>query len=92
MTQPIANLRAPIDFYIELHIKRDRRYHMELRNNSVDGSYLIDDVSMLVRNVNYRIFLVGMEMNNMRYSIVLIPKAVNQIPTTGQAAKKKCKK
>jgi hypothetical protein len=24
-------------------------------------------------------------------AIVLIPKAVNQIPTTGQAAKKKCK-
>ncbi|CAM0149110.1 unnamed protein product [Urochloa decumbens] len=49
-TQPIANLREPIDFYIELQIKRDRGYHTELRKNSQDGSYPIDAVSMPVRN------------------------------------------
>ncbi|KAF8657248.1 hypothetical protein HU200_009851 [Digitaria exilis] len=57
--QPIANLREPIDFYIELQIKRDRGYHTELRKNSQDGSYLIDAVSMPVRNVNYSIFSCG---------------------------------
>nr|ADK12617.1 RNA polymerase alpha subunit [Achnatherum inebrians] len=52
--QPIANLTEPIDFCIELQIKRDRGYQTELRNNYQDGSYPIDAVSMPVRNVNYR--------------------------------------
>ncbi|RCV04520.1 hypothetical protein SETIT_1G007500v2 [Setaria italica] len=56
--QPIANLREPIDFYIELQIKRDRGYHTELRKNSQDGSYPIDVVSMPIRNVNYSIFYI----------------------------------
>jgi DNA-directed RNA polymerase subunit alpha len=58
-TQPIANLREPIDFCIELQIKRDRGYHTELKKNSQDGSYPIDAVSMPVRNVNYSIFSCG---------------------------------
>jgi hypothetical protein len=66
-TQPIANLREPVDFCIELQIKRDRAYHTELRKNSQDGNYPIDVVFMPVRNVNYNIFLVGMEMKNTRY-------------------------
>jgi DNA-directed RNA polymerase subunit alpha len=52
MTQPITNLREPIDFCIELQIKRDRGYHTELRKNTQDGSYLIDVVFMHVRNLN----------------------------------------
>jgi DNA-directed RNA polymerase alpha subunit len=40
MTQPITNLREPVDFCIELQIKRDRGYHTELRKNSQDGSIL----------------------------------------------------
>ena len=59
MNQPIANLRNPIDFCIELQIKRDRGYHTELSKNSQDGSYPIDAVSMPVRNVNYSIFSCG---------------------------------
>nr|AEP26949.1 RNA polymerase alpha subunit [Panicum hirtum] len=51
--------REPIDFHIELQIKRDRGYHTELRKNSQDGSYPIDAVSMPVRNVNYSIFSCG---------------------------------
>ncbi|RCV33156.1 hypothetical protein SETIT_7G059900v2 [Setaria italica] len=47
-TQPIANLREPIDFCIELQIKGDRGYHTELRKNSQDGSYPIDAISMPV--------------------------------------------
>jgi hypothetical protein len=30
-------------------------------------------------------------LSKLQISILIIPKAVNQIPTTGQAAKKKCK-
>jgi DNA-directed RNA polymerase subunit alpha len=66
-TQPIANLKDPVDFYIELQIKRDHGYHTELRKNSQDGSYPIDAVSMPVRHVNYSIFSCGMEMKKMRY-------------------------
>nr|YP_009457322.1 RNA polymerase alpha subunit [Kuruna debilis]AUL76580.1 RNA polymerase alpha subunit [Kuruna debilis] len=57
--QPIANLTEPMDFCIELQIKRDRGYHTELRKNSQDGSYPIDAVSMPVRNVNSSIFSCG---------------------------------
>jgi DNA-directed RNA polymerase subunit alpha len=32
--QPIANLREPINFCIELQMKRDRRYQMEPRSTS----------------------------------------------------------
>nr|YP_009135888.1 RNA polymerase alpha subunit [Lithachne pauciflora]AIM54065.1 RNA polymerase alpha subunit [Lithachne pauciflora] len=59
MAQPIANLTEPIDFCIELQIKRDRGYHTEFRKNSQDGSYPIDAVSMPVRNVNSGIFSCG---------------------------------
>lgn len=58
-SQPIANLTEPIDFCIELQIKRDRGYQTELRKNYQDGSYPIDAVSMPVRNVNYSIFSCG---------------------------------
>ncbi|VAH75173.1 unnamed protein product [Triticum turgidum subsp. durum] len=57
--QPIANLTEPIDFCIDLQIKRDRGYQTELRKNYQDGSYPIDVVSMPVRNVNYSIFSCG---------------------------------
>src|SRR3954467_5578554 len=57
--QPIANLTEPIDFCIDLQIKRDRGYQTELRKNYQDGSYPIDAVSMPVRNVNYSIFSCG---------------------------------
>jgi DNA-directed RNA polymerase subunit alpha len=57
--QPIANLTEPINFCIELQIKRDRGYQTELRKNYQDGSYPIDAVSMPVRNVNYSIFSCG---------------------------------
>nr|YP_009924183.1 RNA polymerase alpha subunit [Avenella flexuosa]QNC67962.1 RNA polymerase alpha subunit [Avenella flexuosa] len=58
-SQPIANLTEPIDFCIELQIKRDRGYQTELRKNYQDGSYPIDAVYMPVRNVNYSIFSCG---------------------------------
>ncbi|VAI73451.1 unnamed protein product [Triticum turgidum subsp. durum] len=57
--QPIANLTEPIDFCIDLQIKRDRGYQTELRKNYQDGSYPIDVVSMPVRNVNYGFFSCG---------------------------------
>lgn len=50
--QPIANLTEPIDFCIQLQIKRDRGYQTELRKNYQDGSYPIDAVSMPVRNAS----------------------------------------
>jgi hypothetical protein len=49
-SQPIANLTEPIDFCIELQIKRDRGYQTELRKNYQDGSYPIDAVSMPVEH------------------------------------------
>nr|YP_009246136.1 RNA polymerase alpha subunit [Distichlis spicata]AMB36034.1 RNA polymerase alpha subunit [Distichlis spicata] len=58
-TQPIANLRDPMDFCIELQIKRDRGYHPQRIKNSKDGSYPIDAVFMPVRNVNYNVFSRG---------------------------------
>nr|QXO04147.1 RNA polymerase alpha subunit [Goodyera schlechtendaliana] len=58
-TQHIANLTEPIDFFIELQIKRDRGYHLKSTNNSHDGSYPIDIVSMPIRNVNYSIHSYG---------------------------------
>ncbi|XBJ23525.1 hypothetical protein VPH35_001649 [Triticum aestivum] len=70
--QPIANLTEPIDFCIDLQIKRDRGYQTELGKNYQDGSYPIDVVSMPVRNVKYSIFLVGMEMKNTRYFFLKI--------------------
>nr|YP_003587699.1 RNA polymerase alpha subunit [Anomochloa marantoidea]ACT15437.1 RNA polymerase alpha subunit [Anomochloa marantoidea] len=57
--QHIATLTEPIDFCIELQIKRDRGYYTELRKNSQDESYPIDAVSMPVQNVNYSIFSCG---------------------------------
>nr|YP_009451969.1 RpoA [Phyllorachis sagittata]ARQ28284.1 RpoA [Phyllorachis sagittata] len=69
-TQPIANLTEPLDFCIELEIKRDRGYHTELRKNSQDGSYPIDAVSMPVRNVNYSIFSCG--NGNAKYEILFL--------------------
>nr|ANO45136.1 RNA polymerase alpha subunit [Campynemanthe viridiflora] len=58
-TQHIANLTEPIDLYIGLQIKRGRGYHMKPRNNSQDGSYPIDAVSMPVRNANHSIHSYG---------------------------------
>nr|QXO04061.1 RNA polymerase alpha subunit [Goodyera repens] len=60
-TQHIANLTEPIDFFIELQIKRDRGYRLKSTNNSHDGSYPIDIVSMPVRNVNHSIHSYGNE-------------------------------
>nr|YP_010294532.1 RNA polymerase alpha subunit [Xyris indica]ULQ68354.1 RNA polymerase alpha subunit [Xyris indica]ULQ68434.1 RNA polymerase alpha subunit [Xyris indica]ULQ68671.1 RNA polymerase alpha subunit [Xyris indica] len=60
-TQHIANLTEPIDFCIELQIKRSFGYRIEPTNNSQDGTYLIDAVSMPVRNANYSIHSYGNE-------------------------------
>nr|TKW36820.1 hypothetical protein SEVIR_1G007400v2 [Setaria viridis] len=59
----LPSIEIPIDFYIELLIKRDRGYHTELRKNSQDGSYPIDAVSMPVQNVNYSIFYIDISYN-----------------------------
>nr|AIY56221.1 RNA polymerase alpha subunit [Neuwiedia zollingeri var. singapureana] len=61
MTQHIANLIEPIDFCIELQIKRDRGYRMKSTNESYDGGYPIDTVSMPVRNANHSIHSYGNE-------------------------------
>nr|YP_010119935.1 RNA polymerase alpha subunit [Oberonia seidenfadenii]QRC27112.1 RNA polymerase alpha subunit [Oberonia seidenfadenii] len=58
-TQHIANLTEPIDLCIELQIKRDRGYRMKSKNDSHDGSYPIDIVSMPVRNANHSIHSYG---------------------------------
>nr|QKW88394.1 RNA polymerase alpha subunit [Tradescantia pallida] len=58
-TQHIANLTEPIDLCIELQIKKDRGYRMKSTNNSQDGSYPIDAVSMPVRNANHSIHCYG---------------------------------
>nr|QXO03287.1 RNA polymerase alpha subunit [Erythrodes blumei] len=58
-TQHIANLTEPIDFFLELQIKRDRGYRFNSTKNSHDGSYPIDIVSMPVRNVNHSIHSYG---------------------------------
>nr|AEX94395.1 RNA polymerase alpha subunit [Phormium tenax]UER98113.1 RNA polymerase alpha subunit [Phormium cookianum]QUX33144.1 RNA polymerase alpha subunit [Phormium tenax]UER97085.1 RNA polymerase alpha subunit [Phormium tenax]UER97170.1 RNA polymerase alpha subunit [Phormium tenax] len=58
-TQHIANLTEPIDLRIELQIKRDRGYRTNPTNNSQDGSYPIDAVSMPVRNANHSIHSYG---------------------------------
>nr|QYK18226.1 RNA polymerase alpha subunit [Acianthera recurva] len=58
-TQHIANLTEPIDLFIKLQIKRDRGYCMKSTNDSHDGSYPIDIVSMPVRNANHSIHSYG---------------------------------
>ncbi|KAL0912901.1 hypothetical protein M5K25_016316 [Dendrobium thyrsiflorum] len=58
-TQHIANLTEPIDLCIELQIKRDHGYRMKCTNDSHDGSYPIDIVSMPVRNANHSIHSYG---------------------------------
>nr|YP_010121126.1 RNA polymerase alpha subunit [Iris setosa]QRC77740.1 RNA polymerase alpha subunit [Iris setosa] len=58
-TQHIANLTEPIDLCIGLQIKRDRKYHINPTNNSQDGSYPIDAVSMPIRNANHSIHSYG---------------------------------
>nr|YP_010168349.1 RNA polymerase alpha subunit [Gilliesia graminea]AEX94381.1 RNA polymerase alpha subunit [Gilliesia graminea]QRZ01626.1 RNA polymerase alpha subunit [Gilliesia graminea] len=58
-TQHIANLTEPIDLRIGLQINRDRGYRMNPTNNSQDGSYPIDAVSMPVRNANHSIHSFG---------------------------------
>nr|YP_009229105.1 RpoA [Iris sanguinea]YP_010540212.1 RNA polymerase alpha subunit [Iris typhifolia]ALS46369.1 RpoA [Iris sanguinea]UYF20348.1 RNA polymerase alpha subunit [Iris typhifolia]WEG37591.1 RNA polymerase alpha subunit [Iris typhifolia] len=58
-TQHIANLTEPIDLCIGLQIKRDRGYRINPANNSRDGSYPIDAVSMPIRNANHSIHSYG---------------------------------
>nr|YP_010168934.1 RNA polymerase alpha subunit [Allium nigrum]QRZ02463.1 RNA polymerase alpha subunit [Allium nigrum] len=58
-TQHIANLTEPIDLRIGLQINRDRGYRMNPTNNSQNGSYPIDAVSMPVRNANHSIHSYG---------------------------------
>ncbi|KAJ6823526.1 RNA polymerase alpha subunit [Iris pallida] len=58
-TQHIANLTEPIDLCIGLQIKRDRGYRTNPTNNSQDGSYPIDAVSMPIRNANHSIHSCG---------------------------------
>nr|YP_010389108.1 RNA polymerase alpha subunit [Cypripedium debile]UPQ44429.1 RNA polymerase alpha subunit [Cypripedium debile] len=58
-TQHIANLTEPIDLCIELQIKRDHGYCMKSTNESHDGSYPMDTVSMPVRNANHSIHSYG---------------------------------
>nr|YP_009864780.1 DNA-directed RNA polymerase alpha chain [Uvularia grandiflora]QKE32775.1 DNA-directed RNA polymerase alpha chain [Uvularia grandiflora] len=60
-TQHIAKLTEPIDLCIGLQIKRDRGYRMKSANNSQNGSYPIDAVSMPVRNANHSIHSYGNE-------------------------------
>nr|YP_010120779.1 RNA polymerase alpha subunit [Iris odaesanensis]QRC77306.1 RNA polymerase alpha subunit [Iris odaesanensis] len=58
-TQHIANLTEPIDLCIGLQIKRDRGYRINPTNDSQDGSYPIDAVSMPIRNANHSIHSYG---------------------------------
>nr|YP_009863904.1 DNA-directed RNA polymerase alpha chain [Androcymbium greuterocymbium]QKE31235.1 DNA-directed RNA polymerase alpha chain [Androcymbium greuterocymbium] len=58
-TQHIAKLTEPIDLCIGLQIQRDRGYRMKSANNSKNGSYPIDAVSMPVRNANHSIHSYG---------------------------------
>nr|YP_009934966.1 RNA polymerase alpha subunit [Iris domestica]QNS22795.1 RNA polymerase alpha subunit [Iris domestica]QPK43145.1 RNA polymerase alpha subunit [Iris domestica]QRC76698.1 RNA polymerase alpha subunit [Iris domestica]UIX24248.1 RNA polymerase alpha subunit [Iris domestica]ULU28173.1 RNA polymerase alpha subunit [Iris domestica] len=58
-TQHIANLTEPIDLCIGLQIKRNRGYRTNPTNNSQDGSYPIDAVSMPIRNANHSIHSYG---------------------------------
>nr|QXO02703.1 RNA polymerase alpha subunit [Chamaegastrodia inverta] len=58
-TQHIANLTEPIDFFIEFQIKRNHGYRLKSTNDSHDGSYPIDIVSMPIRNVNHSIHSYG---------------------------------
>ena len=58
-TQHIATLTEPIDLCIGLQIKRDRGYRMKPTNDSKDGSYPMDAVSMPVRNANHSIHSYG---------------------------------
>nr|WKF51229.1 RNA polymerase alpha subunit [Iris zagrica] len=58
-TQHIANLTEPIDLCIGLQIKRDRGYRINPTNNSQDGSYPMDAVSMPIRNANHSIHSYG---------------------------------
>nr|YP_009993805.1 RNA polymerase alpha subunit [Pinellia peltata]QNO35555.1 RNA polymerase alpha subunit [Pinellia peltata] len=58
-TQHIAILTEPLDLCIGLQIQRDRGYRMRPTNNSQDGSYPIDAVSMPVRNANHSIYSYG---------------------------------
>ncbi|MQL81682.1 hypothetical protein Taro_014143 [Colocasia esculenta] len=58
-TQHIATLTEPLDLCIGLQIQRDRGYRMRPTNNSQDGSYPIDVVSMPVRNANHSIYSYG---------------------------------
>nr|YP_010121040.1 RNA polymerase alpha subunit [Iris ruthenica]QRC77654.1 RNA polymerase alpha subunit [Iris ruthenica]UYF21577.1 RNA polymerase alpha subunit [Iris ruthenica] len=58
-TQHIVNLTEPIDLCIGLQIKRDRGYRINPTNNSQDGSYPIDAVSMPIRNANHSIHSYG---------------------------------
>nr|YP_010268912.1 RNA polymerase alpha subunit [Alocasia cucullata]YP_010573971.1 RNA polymerase alpha subunit [Caladium praetermissum]QVV96626.1 RNA polymerase alpha subunit [Xanthosoma sagittifolium]UIG88405.1 RNA polymerase alpha subunit [Alocasia cucullata]UZH93730.1 RNA polymerase alpha subunit [Caladium praetermissum] len=60
-TQHIATLTEPLDLCIGLQIQRDRGYRMRPTNNSQDGSYPIDAVSMPVRNANHSIYSYGNE-------------------------------
>nr|YP_010831081.1 RNA polymerase alpha subunit [Veronica undulata]QUE26715.1 RNA polymerase alpha subunit [Veronica undulata]WFF51482.1 RNA polymerase alpha subunit [Veronica undulata]WKV26651.1 RNA polymerase alpha subunit [Veronica undulata] len=58
-TQHIASLTEPINFSIELEIKRNRGYLLKMPHNFQDGSYPIDAVFMPVRNVNHSIHSYG---------------------------------
>nr|QYJ54867.1 RNA polymerase alpha subunit [Diplandrorchis sinica] len=71
-TQYIVNLTEPIDWCIELQIKRDRGYRMKFTNDSHDGSYPIDIVSMPVRNANRSIH--SYENRNEKQEILLSRK------------------
>nr|YP_009251676.1 DNA-directed RNA polymerase alpha chain [Colchicum autumnale]AKB92959.1 DNA-directed RNA polymerase alpha chain [Colchicum autumnale] len=58
-TQHIAKLTEQIDLCIGLQIQRNRGYRMKSANNSKNGSYPIDAVSMPVRNANHSIHSYG---------------------------------
>nr|YP_010291930.1 RNA polymerase alpha subunit [Xyris capensis]ULQ68527.1 RNA polymerase alpha subunit [Xyris capensis] len=64
-TQHIATLTEPIDFFIELQIKKSCGYRIESTNNSQDGTqdgtFHIDAVFMPVRNANYSTHSYGNE-------------------------------
>eukprot|EP01018_Ginkgo_biloba_P003003 Gb_36750 [translate_table: standard] len=58
-TQHIASLKESITSDIRSQIRKDRGYRIQSPNNSRDGIFSTDVVSMLVQNTNYSIHSYG---------------------------------
>ncbi|CAH9120767.1 unnamed protein product, partial [Cuscuta europaea] len=61
ITQHIAWLTEPIDFFIGLKIERNRGYFNKVDLHFDDGSYPIDALFMPVQNANHSIHSYGNE-------------------------------